>query len=77
MDHTKKIRNRSEQCGKSIDDQMIAKHKKKYKYIVFKIDEKVLVRVRSKGAKGAPKSRFVVEGKVTKKVKELKTIRYH
>ena len=46
LDHTKKIRNRSEQCGKHIDDRMIAKYKKKYKSVVFKKDEKVLVRLR-------------------------------
>ena len=67
LDHTKKIRNRSEQCGKCIDDRMIAKYKKKYKSAVFKEDEKVLVRLPSKGGKGAPKRRFVVERKVIKK----------
>ena len=34
--HTKEIRNRSEQCGKRIDDRMIAKYKKKNKSVVFK-----------------------------------------
>ena len=69
MDHTKKIRNRSEQWGKRIDGRMIAKYKKKYKSVVFKKDKKVLVRLRSKGGKSAPKRRFVVEGKVIKKSK--------
>ena len=41
LDHTKKIRNRSEQCGERIDERMIAKYKKKYKSVVFKKDEKV------------------------------------
>ena len=48
---------------------MIAKYKKKYKSVVFKKDKKVLVRLRSKGGKSAPKRRFVVEGKVIKKSK--------
>ena len=61
----------------AIDDRMIAKYKKKYKSVVFKKYEKVLVRLRSKGGKGPPKRRFVDEGKVIKKVKQLKTIRYH
>ena len=77
LDHAKKIRNRSEQCGKHIDDRPIAKYKKKYKSVVFKKDEKVLVRLKSKGGKGAPKRHFVVEGKVIKNVKQLKSIRYH
>ena len=34
LDHTKKIRNRSEQCGKRIDDRMIGKYKKKYKSVL-------------------------------------------
>ena len=67
LDHTKKIRNRSEQCGERIDERMIAKYKKKYKSVVFKKDEKVLVGLTSKGGKGAPKRRFVVEEKVIKK----------
>ena len=56
---------------------MIAKYTKKYKSVVFKKDEKVLVQLRSKGGKGATKRRFVVEGQVTKNVKELKTIGYY
>ena len=36
---------------------------------MFKKDEKVSVRLRSKGGKGAPKRRFVVEEKVIKKSK--------
>ena len=43
LDHTKKIRNKSEQCGKRIDGRMIAKYKKENKSAVFKKDEKVLV----------------------------------
>ena len=46
---------------------MIEKYKKKYKSVVFKKDEKVLVRLKSKGGKGALKRRFVVEGKVINK----------
>ena len=67
LDHTKKFRNRSEQCGMCIDDRMIGKYKKKFKSVVFKKGKKVLVRLRSKGGKDAPKRRFVVEGKVIKK----------
>ena len=67
LDDTKKFRNRSEQCGKRIDDRIIAKYKKRYKSVVFKKDEKVLVRLSSKGGKGTPKRRFVVEGKIIKK----------
>ena len=43
LDHTKKIRNRSEKCGKYIDDRIIAKLKNIYKSAVFQRDEKVLV----------------------------------
>ena len=43
---------------------------------MFKKDEKFLVQMRSKGGEGAPNKRFLVEEKVIKKVKELKTIRY-
>ena len=71
LDDTKKFRNRSEQCGKRIDDRIIAKYKKKYKSVVFKKDEKVLVRLRSKGGKGTSKRRFVVEGKIIKKSERI------
>ena len=67
LDDTKKFRNRSEQCGKRIDDRIIAKYKKKYKSVVFKKDEKVLVRLRSKGGKGTPERRFVIKRKIIKK----------
>ena len=46
---------------------MIAKYKKKHKSVVFKKIEKVLIQLRSKGGKSAPKRGFVVEGKVIKK----------
>ena len=67
MGHTKKTQNRSEQCEKCINDPIIAKYKKKYKSVLFKKDEKVLVRLRSMRGKGVPKRRFVAEGKVIKK----------
>ena len=67
LDDTKKFRNRSEQCGKRIDDRIIAKYKKKYKSVVFKKDEKVLVRLRPKGEKCTPERRFVIERKIIKK----------
>ena len=67
LDHTKKIHNRSELCGKCIDDQIIAKYKKKQKSVVFKRNEKLSVRLRSKGGKGALNRRFVAKGKVIKK----------
>ena len=72
--HTKKIRNTSEQCGKHTDIKNIKRFNKS---VVLKKDEKVLVRLRPNGGKRAPKRRFVVQGKVIKKVKELETIKYH
>ena len=63
LDHTIKIRNRSEQYGKRIDDWVTAKYKKKYKSAVFEKDEKVLVRLRSEGGKVVPKTLFFVKGR--------------
>ena len=71
-----KILNRSEHCGKHIDERMIAKYKK-YKFVELEEDEMVLVRLRSKGWKGVPKRHFVLKEKSLKNVKELKTIEYH
>ena len=43
-----------------------------YKSAVFKKDEKILVWLRSKGGKGAPKRRFVIEREVITKLERAK-----
>ena len=65
LEHAEIIRHNAAKCGKKMDEQMVEKHKRKYKNDVFEMNEVVLFRLGSKRSKSrAPKRRYVVKGRI-------------
>ena len=65
----KEVRAEAVQTRKRLDKRMVDKHKRRYKTVEYKRDDNVSVRIGYGGKKFTSKRRFLVEGKILKKVK--------